>query len=154
MRGKASSLRWQGSHHRGLIMRLGNAFISLAQIAYLTNYVKNAETMSSSLYFQIYTERLRSLHFIKCHSEENIHLVYDRTSCHTGDKNHALKKAERTSHMEWCLGWLATYPPSRKLHGPEDQDDICWAFLTLKSIFQILYYHSLSNLRYHYFMDY
>lgn len=31
--------------------------ISLAQIAYLTNYTKNAENISSSLQFQIYTER-------------------------------------------------------------------------------------------------
>lgn len=50
--------------------------ISLADIPYLIILKSHAEIMSSSLYFNIYTESIYSLHLIKYHSEENIHLDY------------------------------------------------------------------------------
>lgn len=93
-------------------------YISLAQISYLTNYSKShAETMACSLYFQIYTERICSLHFIKYHwrkypSGLSQSILSDRR------QHHVLMKAELTSHMERSLVWLVIYPQRRNRPGP------------------------------------
>lgn len=65
--------------------------------------------LSCSLYFQIYTEGICSLHFIKYHAEENIHLDPPRVSCQRADTTTFWRRQNSgpTSNGV-CFGWSFT----------------------------------------------